>query len=252
MTSRSILRNPSHEPRRAFRALTVVVGATVLVTACTPVPADQPTSAGSGQSSAAETASATGPTASAAPSTGTVFFAGSANVSATVTIAPGWEVVANAFVLKSGDDPAIGVAFIDVANLYADGCRWTLVKPPLGPTVDDLVSAYGKVADLGATAARPVTVDGFRGKQLQFTVPGYRAADCQDNTFALAQADNAGTNTAQGGAPNYWALAPNQQNQALILDVDGARLVIFTGHPPDISAQDRADLDAIVASLQIG
>ncbi len=196
--------------------------------------------------------SSIGPTAAAGPSAGAGFFAGSANVPVAFTVPVGWEVVENAFVVKSAADPAFGVAFFDVANLYADGCRWALVKPPVGPGVDDLVTAYGKIPELRAGAARPVTVDRFQGKQLQFTVPEYEPNTCQDGTFALLQADNAGTNTAQGGAPNYWAQAPNQQNQAFILDVDGTRLVIFTASPPDISAQDRADLETIVRSVQIG
>ena len=140
-----------------------------------------------------------GPTASAAPSAGSGFFAGSANIPVSFTMPDGWESGRDAFVLKSGADPAFGVGFYDVANLYDDGCRWDpgrtagrthRRRPRLG---------VRKVADLRATAPRPVTVDGFAGKKLQFTVPDYDPATCRDETYALLQADNAGTNTAQPG-----------------------------------------------------
>ncbi len=54
------------------------------------------------------------------------------------------------------------------------------------------------------------------------------------------------------GAPTLWAQAPKQQNKLWILDVDGTRLVILAGYPPNMSAQDRTDLDGILSSIQIG
>ena len=58
--------------------------------------------------------------------------------------------------------PPFGFATLDVGNIYAKGCKWRLVDPPPGPTVDDLVAAY---ADLpGFEGARDTTVDGFQGK----------------------------------------------------------------------------------------
>ena len=246
----------SGRSRRALREI-IVAGTTllsmpILLVACTPGTSTAPTAVGTGQPTIS-TSSAPGSVApSASPSQGSAFFAGSANVPVSFTVPAGWEVTADISVLKSGADPAFGVGFYDVANIYRDGCRWTLVDPPVGPTVDDLVAAYRKVAELQATAERPVTVDGFTGKQLQFSVPDYTTSNCKDATFALVQADNAGTNSGQAGPPNLWAFAPNYQYQARILAVDGTRLVIYTVYPPDISAQDQADLDQILSSIQIG
>ena len=106
---------------------------------------------------------------------------------------------------------------------------------------------------LRATRARNVTVDGFDGKQLQFTVPDYTDDNCKDDIYALVQADNAGANAGQpGGSPNLWAQFPEQPTTASILDVDGTRLVIYTSHPRDVSTQDRTDLEAILDSVDIG
>ena len=88
-------------------------------------------------------------------------------------------------VVKSDADPTldagrdgVGVGFVDVDNVFADPCRARLADPPVGPTVDDLVTA---LADLpgDATTAIDVTVDGFDGKQIEFTVPDYtQDPDC--------------------------------------------------------------------------
>ena len=72
----------------------------------------------------------------------------------------------------------VGVGFVDVANVFADPCRARLADPPVGPTVDDLVSA---LADLpgDATTAIDVVIDGFDGKQIEFTLPDYtQDPDC--------------------------------------------------------------------------
>ena len=66
--------------------------------------------------------------------------------------------------------------FDRVANIYTDSCQWVLVDPPVGPTVDDLAAAWANVPGFDATAAIDITVDGYAGKQVEFTVPDYDEA----------------------------------------------------------------------------
>ena len=54
------------------------------------------------------------------------------------------------------------------------------------------------------------------------------------------------------GGGDYWAQGPNQHNKLWILDVNGTRLVIVATYFPDTSPQDRAALDEILTSIQIG
>ena len=202
---------PPGRVRHTIRGITVAVVATISIAACSPDASDAPTAADSRQPTATAVASpstSSEATATAGPQTGTGFFAGSANVPVRFTIPPGWEMLETLAVVKSGADPIYGVAFYDVANIYADGCRWELVDPPVGAGVDDLVTAYRKVPKLRATPARNVTVDGFDGKQLQFTVPDYTDDNCKEDTYALVQADNAGTNTGQPGGSRTWGRRP--------------------------------------------
>jgi hypothetical protein len=186
-------------------------------------------------------------TATVGPGRGTGFFGGSApEVPVTFTMPAGWYSD-GAFVSKSDADPIFGLVFMDVGNIYADGCRWELVEPPPGPTVDDLVSAYAKLPELRATPARDVTVDGFDGKQIQITIPDYTDDECIGERFSIFHYDH-----ASHDAPSLWAQAPKQLNTLWILDVDGTRLVILAGDPGNMSAQDRTDLDGILNSVQIG
>jgi hypothetical protein len=188
-------------------------------------------------------------TATAGPGRGTGTFSGSVpERNLTFTLPAGWGTD-QGWVFKDGSDPLIGLAFFDVLNIYADGCLWKLVDPQPGPTVDDLVAAYATIPGFEGPARDVVTVDGFHGKQLEFTAPAYNEDKCVGGEFALIQEDNM---PVPGDAPGLWAQTPNQENTVMILDVDGTRLVILAGHPPNISAQDRADIDAILSSIQIG
>jgi hypothetical protein len=171
------------------------------------------------------------------PTTGTFVMSG---VDVTFAVPAGWNYngwyVANA-------NWSLGVFFDIVANIYTDSCPSVLVDPPVGPTVDDLASAWANLPGFHATAASDITVDGFHGKQIEFTVPDYNETLCSYGDLKLLEA-------VGGGA--YWAQGPNQHHQLWILDVNGTRLVIAATSFPDTSPQDRATLDEILASIQIG
>ena len=119
-----------------------------------------------------------------------------------------------------------------------------LADPPVGPTVDDLVSA---LADLpgDATSASDITIDGFDGKQIEFTLPDYtQDPDCV--SFYLWQVRH----SSDARYPDGWGVKPNQHNRVWILDVDGTRLVIMAWYLPDTSDEDRAALEEIVNSIE--
>jgi hypothetical protein len=147
-------------------------------------------------------------------------------------------------------DPIFGLLFMEVGNTFTDPCQSIALDPPVGPTVDDLASVWADQPALNATAPTDITVDGFHGQQVEFTVPDYAVGenedDCADGGhFMLLE----GVDTPGDG---YWAQGPNQHHQLWILDVDGTRVVIGAGWFPDTSAQDRADIDEMLSSIQIG
>ncbi len=118
-----------------------------------------------------------------------------------------------------------------MTNIYADGCQWVRLDPPVGPTVDDLVTAWANVPDFAATAAVDVTVDGYAGKQIEFTVPDYNADECI-GTSSASQV-SAAAPSPSNPSPGFWAQGPNQHNKQWILDVDGTRLVITACYLPE-------------------
>ncbi len=131
--------------------------------------------------------------------------------------------------------------FVDVGNVFADGCKRVLVDPPVGPTVDDLVSAFANLPGLAPTAAVDITVDGYVGKQIEFTVPDYEKNECYG--FGLWQ---------EGDESRYtYSANRNRHIRLWILDVGGTRLVIEAYSDASTSQQYRAAIDEIVASIQI-
>ena len=145
---------------------------------------------------------------------------------------------------KGAEKDVVGVQFAVISNIYADGCQHSLVAPPVGPTVDDLAQAWANLPQYRATAAVDVTIDGYAGKQVGFTVPEFNVSDCQDDVFLL---------WGVGADPGFYAPAPGGMHiEQRILDVNGTRLVISAYYSPSSPPQDRAALDEALASIQIG
>lgn len=247
--------------RRKLRMVgrTIVAGTVaVSINACSAGPTNEPTTATSEASSPSPSLSPSPSpsvvaTATVGPGRGTVAVGGNfAELPVMFTMPAGWEMVGD-WVAKSDNygwpdgsgGPPFGFLFMDVANVYADGCRWRPVDPPPGPTVDDLVSAYANLP--GSTGAKDTTVDGFPAQLVEYEVPDYDRDDCREKVFALFDEDGVG-----GDEPSVLAQHPKQQNLIWILEVSGSRLVLHTSFPPNISAADRAEIDAIVDSIQIG
>ncbi len=198
--------------------------------------------------SASQTPSPTAePTAPDAPSTMLSVFEGSEPpVEVTYTLPDGWV----------GEGPPQGahseystVTFWDVHNVYADGCKWTLLDPPLGPTVDDLATVWAGLPGFTSTAPVDITVDGYTGKRVEYTLPDYNAPPAcgVEGKFALWTVDD-GTQLE----PNFWGQGPLRQNRQWIIDVDGTRLVINEWHKPGTTPDQLAEMDQLVASIQIG
>ena len=122
------------------------------------------------------------------------------DVRLTFTLPDGWQNN-GWFVPKSDSDPFFGVILDRVANIFSDPCQWVEVDPPPGPTVDDLVAAFADVPVLNPTEPTDVTVDGFHGQQIEFTVPDFTEDECIDGRFAMLQDERHAGPGPQG--PNY-------------------------------------------------
>jgi hypothetical protein len=190
-------------------------------------------------------------------------------VNATYTVPDGWEHTR--YGVTKGD-PAIGMTIDPAgadATLHTSYCvapgappeGRTIAKPEsvgprVGPTVDDLVSAWADLPGVDATAARDVTIDGFDGMQIEFTVPDYPAGDCNGLFGFCAYGESFRCESylrdKDFSKDEAYQPLPHQHLKIWILDVNGFRHMILAGFSPDTSPQDRAALDEIVASIQFG
>lgn len=147
-----------------------------------------------------------------------------------------------------------GPNFWIVDKVYTDPCDPTsALDPPLGPSVDDLVTALTSLPGYAATAPTDITVSGFPGAQIELTAPEY-GEECRDHrTWSTDSEDR--------------AMLPGETNRLQILDVDGVRLVIviveyahttefeqLAGIPYDADAHvaDLPELRQILDSVRIG
>ena len=201
----------SHRARRSVRFLAIAIIAVIPLAACSSDTPDR--SAGTDTESPTVPTTTPSSTASgtarvtADPGRGTTSFAGGDSVPVSFTLPTGWKV-SDVFVNKPGSDPLVSVSFWDVADIYADPCQWELVDPPVGPTVDDLLSAWANVPALNATAAHDVTVDGYQGKQFDLTAPDFNPDECQrEHLRPLARG-----RPARDGFPARW-VEPNEHLQ---------------------------------------
>ena len=157
-------------------------------------------------------------------------------VEVTFAVPAGWTREPSAPELAGPISDDGGLSFWIITDLFADPCRFDqgTLDPPPGPSVEDLANAL--VAQPGVEADPPtdVVVDGFAGTYVQYTTPA--------------------TGCAQFGpweTPNGVVLGPNTDARYWILDVDGTRLVMLA-YLWDVATEGgRAELQAIIDSVQI-
>lgn len=157
----------------------------------------------------------------------------------TVTVPEGWMKV-RVPGLVWGEGAVLG--FWQIENLYADACGTDLAlqDPPVGPTVDDLVTALTSVPAVVLSTPTDVTVDGFAGKQVDLRFGGWDGCVGQEPALWPIVGETDGK-----PAPD-----PGQVERFWILDVNGDRLVITSG-VTDATDAVQAELQAIFDSIQI-
>ena len=147
-----------------------------------------------------------------------------------------------------GSYPAIRAAvrvFVPT-NAYADACHSSTgpMSPPMGPGVDDLVTALTNIPGVRVSVpAHDVTIDGFTGKafDLESTL---KNADCPDDGpwFPMWTYDDAGTQTFSGPGSNF-------HQHIAVLDVHGTRVLVESWTFNDTSVSDIVDTQHVFDSI---
>lgn len=171
--------------------------------------------------------------------------------------AEGWSSWIGA--TKFSDVGHVGLSITTVSNLVTDGCSdHSWADPPVGPSVDDLAVALANLAPFRITSpASDVTVNGYSGKHLGWTVPDLRVDGAGDNQRFAGCVDGglkswvAFIDTADPGDASYGYTGPGYVEEFWILDIEGTRLMIAAETSLGSPSEDVAERDAILDSIRI-
>ena len=152
----------------------------------------------------------------------------------------GWESWIGAATF--GEYGHVGVSITTVENLVSHGCRdHSPADPPVGPSVDNLAAALADLASFRVTSPpEDVTIYGYSGKHLEWTVAGCEGGD-HNSWIAPLLGDTAFSGyEGPGYTEEFW-----------ILDVDGTRLMIVAHRSAGAPREDLAEQQAILDSIRI-
>lgn len=163
-----------------------------------------------------------------------------------LAIPAGWSTI-NYAILGIPDDQLFRVAVSPwvVESVYADACHWRdgLSEPRPGPTVAGLARVLAAQGSRVSTARTDVTVGGYAGEMVEFSIPDDLDIDaCDDATLRMWP-------DVDGGEGGYH-YGPGQRDRVYIVDVDGARFVLHAMWLPSASADELAALESVIDSIR--
>ncbi|MEO8424357.1 MAG: hypothetical protein ABI595_10690 [Actinomycetota bacterium] len=165
-----------------------------------------------------------------------------------------WSSPEGHFVVKSGSG-VLGMSVWDVGEVPRHPCHWRGRLYDPGPTVDDLVKALARQPLRNSTTPTDVTLGGYRGRYLEWSVPSdmivtgdadFEACDVEPSNGHRDFVSWLG----DGYGERYQQFA-GQIDRLWVLDVDGQRLVVDATYAPGTSEADRDELTQIVKSLRV-
>jgi hypothetical protein len=148
----------------------------------------------------------------------------------------------------------LGMSVWDVGKVPRNPCHWRGNLDDPGPTVNDLVVAIAGQPMRNATTPTDVTLGGYRGQYLEWSVPS--------DMVVTGDADFAGCDVwPSNGHRDFVSWVGNgygERNQQVagqvdllwVLDVGGQRLVVDATYSPDTTEADRDELVGIVESIR--
>jgi hypothetical protein len=165
-----------------------------------------------------------------------------ASITFTIDAPASWEKFEEIGLWIEGNRPPDGadLMFLPAGGLFSDPCLTeekadAAADIPVGPTVDDLVTALVDHPSLDVTSPVDVTLAGFSGKYLDLQIP--------DNISACAY-----YKPMDG---HHYAQGPGQRWHMWVLDVGGVRVLVETNDYPGTPPERLAEEQAIIDSLEI-
>jgi hypothetical protein len=172
----------------------------------------------------------------------------------TVTIpAAGWSgEVGEGILSKNEDSPPpdfMGMIVFTQPEyiVFGDACRWETTPNTTVTTVDEFVAALASQGSRTASEPVDIALDGYAGKSITLEVPDdVDVADCDPGYAGSWDCGGGGT------VPCGYHGGPDAIDVVYILDVDGLIMAWETWHYTGTSAEDVAELEAVVLSASFG
>jgi len=149
--------------------------------------------------------------------------------------------------------PPVSIQFWDVVMAYGHPCQWKGTAFVPGSTVDALADALAGVPVRNPSEPIDVTLGGYAGKYLEWSVPADQEFDAEGNAVGC---DSSGESndflswTGKGMASTRYHQGTGQVDRVWILDVEGTRLVIDAFYMPYATDEERAELTAVIESIR--
>lgn len=164
----------------------------------------------------------------------------------TLTLPDGWDAVAGGTDLrKHRDQPGELIVWVDTSDeigVYADACANVDPAPPAGPTVDDLLAALRSQGETVVSDPVTVPIGGRDVTRLDISTPdGLDLTTCTEGIFRIWSSP----------ATGYLATSDPGPSTVHLVQTPAGRIVFGFRAATDASADDVAELDAIVASMII-
>lgn len=231
----------------------LVLWVSLLATACSG-PSAEPSSTPT--ASSPRTESTPSATPSAGPEVNTIagdVLGGGDYPGYTVEAPAGWSSTSDGhFVVGQGS--IVGMSVWDVGEVPRDPCHWSGSLRDPGPTVVDLVGALTAQRLRQATEPTPVTLDGYEGFFLEWSVPADMVvtgdAEFQGCDIEPSNGLRDFVSWLGNGEGERYQQVAGQVDMLWVLDVEGQRLVVDATYSPDTPEADRSELAAIVESLR--
>jgi hypothetical protein len=172
----------------------------------------------------------------------------------TVVIPNGWSRSDNGYFIHKipGPGSLVAISVWDVGRVPRDSCHWQGSLSDPGPSVPGLVSALAAQSPRHATKPTSVTLAGYSGQYLEWSVPGdmtvtgtgdFKGCDVSDGHLDFVSWKGNGT------GERYEQVA-GQVDRLWVLDVKGQRLVVDATYTPDTTRADLRELVGVAESLR--
>ena len=163
----------------------------------------------------------------------------------TFTVPAGWQVQYLGFTKHMAQPGEVGLVPFIVTHVYTDTCapEGEFELAPIGPTVEDLASALEALGGAEVSPAEDITVDGYPAKRVDLAFSDdIDLADCRVPALQV---------WANASETDFFAQHPGSAASVYIVDVRGQTVVITATRRNAASELDVAEMEAILASIQI-